>query len=539
MKYLEKRPHWWFYLVLIAIVAVPLVLLVIEAKKRLPILFTDHGNAISRLAIEMTKEEKDEFYRYLANQIGGGFFEPVPEPLVGRVLKTGIIRMYAGAEVVSNNAGMRSKRPFKKKAKDVYRIICLGDSFVFSHGKEEDRFGDQIEEILHGMGVTVDGKEIEVYSVGLGSWTALNEATYLTSRLSEYDPDLIMILMLNNDLSDTQGVNGIGVITNAFSPEYRRYGSGIFSNAIPLYFGVRLVNLLGYKTTFNLLRFDLGPESRARWEKSFAAWKRLETLQEERGGRMLFGVLEAHPFDVGYFTELSLYYHRLYEMKSPFVRVCFPLKRKYTLPHDPHPNRAGYGLLVSIYLRALARLNWLNIDENVLPPLPQAYKLLIEREPDVGFITKKREEIADRCLKKGYVFNDLEPEDTLSFLGGIWPGSSTYRLDALKIYPYGMLKSAFLLKRDPGARYIVLTVEVPPYPELYPFKLEMYLHGNLSHTLELTSRREAGRHILKGEIPSLDENEVAIEVKLRTDSYYTQIEDPVMKSYRLISVRQE
>jgi len=61
MKHLEKRPHWWFYLVQIAIVVVPLILLVTEAKKRLPILFTDHGNVNSRLAIEMTKEEKDEF----------------------------------------------------------------------------------------------------------------------------------------------------------------------------------------------------------------------------------------------------------------------------------------------------------------------------------------------------------------------------------------------------------------------------------------------------------------------------------------------
>ena len=44
---------------------------------------------------------------------------------------------------------------------------------------------------------------------------------------------------------------------------------------------------------------------------------------------------------------------------------------------------------------------------------------------------------------------------------------------------------------------------------------------------------------MTGLLPAAGEPISALEVVLRTDSYWTEIHDPVMKSYRLVSVRQE
>ena len=101
---------------------------------------------IARTLSKMPTEEKKKIYQKLANQIGS-WNDTLPEPNVGRILKKNHQFTFKKAVVQTNNAGLRSQRPFTKKSNDVFRIICLGDSMVFgTGGKEEDRFCDQIED---------------------------------------------------------------------------------------------------------------------------------------------------------------------------------------------------------------------------------------------------------------------------------------------------------------------------------------------------------------------------------------------------------
>lgn len=527
-------------LIMVAMALVPALLLSYFFRDRLALLFSERDDTTYRHASEMTEQERRDFYRHLS-QLVGGVYEPVPEPNVGRIMQPNISKPFGGTEVFSNNAGMRSHRDYGPKPSSTYRIICLGDSFAFGHGGlEEDRYADQMEKWLRDNNVTVGGKSIEVLAVGLGSWSAVNQAAYLSSRLSSYDPDLILVLMLNNDLDDTQGVNGIGAITNAFSPEYRELGSSVFNSVLPMAFGVRLMDVQGHRLSFNLLRFDLGPESRHRWTKTFQAWKRLEELQFVSGGRMLFGVLEATPVDSGYFTELCLQHHRRQGMASPFVRIRFPLEPDYLLAHDPHPNREGHWLIAAGYLKALDRLGWLDLDAQALPRIPGEENLLLTRDADLDLLRSQAKRLALEALKEELHFNDLEPSDTLGFLGGLHPGAGAWQRNgpALKTPPWAMRKSVFLLRQDADARKLALTVEVPDLPELYPFRLDMYLNGKQAADLVLTSAAQAGRHDLIGDLPPPQESS-ALEVELRTDSYFTTVDDPLMRSYRLVSVRQE
>jgi hypothetical protein len=478
-------------------------------------------DALFRYAVRnLSEEQKREFYARLAASTPSGIWEAVPEPAVGRVLQFNIRKTDMRAEVVTNAAGMRSGRPYGPKGKDRFRIVCLGDSMVMgTAGKEEDRWSDQMEQALARAGATVDGKAIEVLSLGNGGWTSLNEAAYLSQRLSSYQPDLVLALMVDNDLNDAGGVLGIGQGTYTFTTEHRDLGSSVFVDHLPLQFG------LGDK---NLLAAGLGPESEGRWTEAFAAWKRLETLLDQTGGRMVFGVLRAADL----FVEQARHHHARAGLRSPLIVTEYFGQR---LPHDPHPNREGNGTLAGHYLHVLAKLGWLPVAASALPPLHAGLSADALGPPDAARVAALQREAA-AALREGLEFDRLEKADVRALLGGVYPGEEGRPLAS---FPFGTLKSAFLLRARPGATRVRVEVEVPPFVELYPFALEMRLDGEPVATLRLAGRTEAGRHVLTGAIPARAQPPVALEVGLRTASYWTGVTDFTMRSYRLVSARQE
>ena len=209
----------------------------------------------------LSDARRAELYESLAAR-AGQFYDAVPEPSVGRLGKRGVVTRYRGAEVRINNAGMRSSTDYRAKPKGIFRIVCLGDSYVFgTGGPEEDRFCDQIGEFYRSRDIRAGGKAIETYALGLDSWTLVQEATYLSSRISAYDPDVILQLSVSNDITPLAGVNGLGMATYEFSPEARQWGSGLFSNQAARYFGER---------NFSALAWSLSPQSRKEWDRAFS-----------------------------------------------------------------------------------------------------------------------------------------------------------------------------------------------------------------------------------------------------------------------------
>ena len=474
-----------------------------------------------------TKYLPRSLQRAVLNQLAAevrGIYDAVPEPDVGRILQRNIIKMHGRTEIVSNNAGMRDRRTYFSKPNNIYRIVCLGDSYVFGEGgKEEDRLGNQLEEILERIGSTGEGKPIEVYSLGISSWSTINEATYLTSRLSDYDPDLIVIFMVSNDLGSTLGVTGYGSATNIFSPEYRKDGSGIFPIYAPQKFGVLKSNFLSY---------DLGPECRMRWKKAFKALKRLEKLQFARNKEMLLLVLK-NP----YFIPLVIYHHNQWQLQTPLLITDYLMEKEAILPHNPHPSRRGHEIIANHVLHFLARSGWLEVKEDELLPLHPNLNLQIKHPIKKEEIIALRKKLAERFLPDGIDFQRLVIDDLEAILGGIIPAK--FPPHALESPPFGTVKSGILLKRKPDASRVIIEIETPPFPELYPFRLDMYLQGDLKATLSLSTTAEAGKHTLSGEIPPLDDEEPEVEILLRVNSYWSEINDARMKSYRLLSIRQE
>jgi hypothetical protein len=515
----QKRMTWLYYAIMCLVAIAPLILLGLYARSKFDALFKRY--VLSYVLSNMSEDDKKKIYAQFVAQ-SPGIYEAIPEPLVGRLLQQNIRNEHYRAEVVSNNAGMRSTRPYERKRPDRYRILCLGDSVVFGMaGREEDRLGDQIQEILRALGTKVNGKEIEVYSIGVPGWTTLNEATYLSSRLSDYDPDLVLVVMFPNDITDSIGVSGTGQMTFAFSPECRTDGSGVFANVWPSRFGV--------VTSGNLLQDDLGPESRSRWEKAFASWKRLEDLLNENGKKMILGLIDWDPL----FTELSKAFYERSKMTSPFILTN---NFENALPHDYHPDRAGHRIIALHYLHTLARLGWLPLNADSLEPLDSRLNAAITHPPSPEKIRALKSEKIAKFLDEEIDFDRMSERNVMAILGGIYP----YKMPGdSKVRCSGSLKSGFLLKRNESASRVVIEIEVPSYVELYPFKLEATLDGSRVVELILDSQHSGGRHQLKANMPKPHGKESAVEIVLRTDSYWTTIDDPVMRSYVLISARQE
>ncbi|MEE8583707.1 MAG: SGNH/GDSL hydrolase family protein, partial [Acidobacteriota bacterium] len=339
--------------------------------------------AMRYAALHLSDKERDKIYQEITNQ-SSALWDVSPEPWVGRLGKKGLVTTYGKEEVRFNNAGMRSSRDFGPKPGGKFRIVCLGDSFVFANAAvEQDRFCDQIEDFYNKEQLRVDGQEIEAYAVGLSGWTMVQEAAYLVHRLSEYQPDVIIVLSVGNDIGSSHGVTGGGMLTERFSPEERQVGSGVFFNNAALQFGV-----IGN----GAISTDLTPEPRARWARGMGFLKRLVDQQQRRGGKILLSALEPSLKSI-YFSELFKHYARQMGINAPLLATSF---FGFRLPHDSHPDRTGHGILASHYIRMLDRLGW--VKSKTLPELYEGLQVQTA-QPDPERLKAFRRNYIDSVLR--------------------------------------------------------------------------------------------------------------------------------------------
>lgn len=101
-------------------------------------------------------------------------------------------------EVVSiNNLGLRD-REFNKNEEFDKRILILGDSMTFGHGVNNDEtFPNQLESIFSENSVNVD-----VLNAGVKGYGTDHLYKFFISRLAKLTPDIVVLVIYNNDVSD-------------------------------------------------------------------------------------------------------------------------------------------------------------------------------------------------------------------------------------------------------------------------------------------------------------------------------------------------
>ncbi len=507
---------------LFSIVLGLLVLVVIAGMfyMALPMLESRYEEKIvAHLAGQMTEEQKKHYYETLVRDMAG-FWEPVPEADVARVGQANTQQISHQAEVQINNAGMRSEKDYGPKPSNTYRIVCLGDSFVFGEaGKEQDRFCNQIEDFYHAENIKVDGKQIETLAVGLGSWTTVQEMAYMKSRLSAYDPDLIIVLSTENDITSSSAVNGKGFLTGAFSPEFRDMGTGIYRNVQGAEFGYN---------NYNLLSWNLSPLSDQLWRRSTAYMKELTGLQHRRGKKIIFSVLDV----VKNYSRNYLDHYYQADIDAPVFFANYMRNKHTTLPHDSHPNRRGHRIMANHYIHVLNKLGWIEVKN--LPKLNKNLSMDINPELDKEELVAIKQKMVDKTLRETIVFGEFDAMTIKAILGGIFPQSREgKRRDLI----WSANQSAFLMKSPLNTSSndkpnFEMEIDLPARAELYPMTLTLTVNGK-QQRFRFTPA-DVGTQTLRLEQVPLNNEFGVVEVILQSDTHFTTITDHRMKSVALV-----
>lgn len=93
-----------------------------------------------------------------------------------------------------NSKGLRDREHALEKPDDKKRVLILGDSFVWGFGVEADeRFSDVVQQ---------EQGNLEVINAGVSGWSTDQELIWLEEKGLSYAPDLVILLLYQNDLTD-------------------------------------------------------------------------------------------------------------------------------------------------------------------------------------------------------------------------------------------------------------------------------------------------------------------------------------------------
>ena len=122
--------------------------------------------------------------------------EYVPDEMLEYRLKP-LVKTRFGYD--TNRFGLRDYDHYTlKKPKNTYRILFLGDSYVFSVTKLDKSIPKLLEKILEGRRT-----RIEVLNAGVFGYGTINEYLYLKHYGLKFDPDLVLLgIYAPNDCGD-------------------------------------------------------------------------------------------------------------------------------------------------------------------------------------------------------------------------------------------------------------------------------------------------------------------------------------------------
>ena len=135
-------------------------------------------------------------------------YRRVEHPGVGYTFRPGFSGTAFGVGLEINRAGFRGGEWSRRRPSDVQlRIALLGDSFAFGYGVEfEDSVGEQLERSLARR----EGIGAEVLGFGVNGYNSRQQQALLQRMVLDYEPDLAIVLITNNDHEPSMLVDADG-----------------------------------------------------------------------------------------------------------------------------------------------------------------------------------------------------------------------------------------------------------------------------------------------------------------------------------------
>ena len=132
----------------------------------------------------------------------------IKDPELGWRLKPNSKDAWGGVIVKINGKGLRGPELDYAKPPDVIRILYLGDSVTFGYKLEnyEQTFPYRIETLLENRLTN----KIETINAGVGGYSPWQEYMYLEREGIKYNPDLIVVSFVLNDITEKFGLIKFG-----------------------------------------------------------------------------------------------------------------------------------------------------------------------------------------------------------------------------------------------------------------------------------------------------------------------------------------
>ncbi|MBU0754295.1 MAG: SGNH/GDSL hydrolase family protein, partial [Planctomycetes bacterium] len=115
-------------------------------------------------------------------------------------LRPNVRSHYLGKQVTINSHGMRNPETSIEKPDGIYRILVIGNSIPFGWGVgDEDPFPRRIEQMLNHGGQDGEHRRFEIVNSAVPGWGLLEEYHFLIQKGFDYQPDLILLMVIYND----------------------------------------------------------------------------------------------------------------------------------------------------------------------------------------------------------------------------------------------------------------------------------------------------------------------------------------------------
>jgi hypothetical protein len=123
---------------------------------------------------------------------------------------------YLGKEVIINSRGMRNPEVSMKRPDGTFRILVVGDSVPFGWGVgDEEAFPRLLERMLNKHGG--EGEKYEVINSAVPGWGIYDEYRFLMREGFGYEPNLILMMFINNDIPFHELLSGAPTIFFPFA----------------------------------------------------------------------------------------------------------------------------------------------------------------------------------------------------------------------------------------------------------------------------------------------------------------------------------
>ena len=287
--------------------------------------------------------------------------------------------------VTINDDGYRGRRVTVPKPAGVYRILLLGDSLIESQYVDDGQtFGEQLEADLRRRG----GDRVEVVAIGRAGYTITDEAAYFREKGHRLEPDLVVLVSPLNDVSDLSRRVQYRELLKQLSGYEQRH-SVLQAIVAPLRstalynFLYRKWVYLAYRTSLPVGAIDPRPlheevsfrEARAgewspRYREYFERYCQLlgdfyrEIARPPR--RFLYAVFpDVEQMDASDPETMQRNLKRCADGHGirvvdllPAMRAASRERQLFLVPHDRHPNGAGYAVASATIGGELVRAGW-------------------------------------------------------------------------------------------------------------------------------------------------------------------------------------